>query len=879
MKSVRRLRALFRKKELNQQLSDEMEFHLDKQIEQSIAAGMSAEEARYAALRKFGGVEQIKEECRDAWGLRFIDTLFQDIRFGLRMLAKNPGFTAVAVLTLALGIGMNTAVFSVMNSVLLHPLAYPNADRLVWIADYDRGWGDNMVSPAAYPLWRDAASSFETMVAYGNQDWALLTAGESSEERIASVTDNFWGVAGAQAALGRLFRAREPNTIVLTHALFARRFGSDPGVIGKVVTLNGYPFTITGVLPPSFPFLLPQQFSDERREIDAYIPLPDGLLDLWLVRAGQEDGITQRLGPVPWAVSVVGKLKPKVSQEQAREEMQAIYTRVQQERYPEWKRGLTLHFAPLKEKLVGNARSALIVALGAVGFVLLMASANVANLLLARASTRQKETAIRAAMGAGRARLTRQLLVENLLLALLGGAAGLAVAHGALALMVRLGSEVIPRVGEAGIDARALAFTLAISLATCLLFGLGPAVFVGRISLHDALKTESITPAVGASPLRLRGLLTAAELALAMVLLTGAGLMLKSFWRMNTYPPGFEPEQILAMKVTLYGEQYTPWLKKDAYIRELLRRIEGVPGVKAAGVHRVTLNTAVKVEGAPPPPPGQEPYAAIHAVSAGYLRAMGVPLVRGDWPREDAFASYVVNETFVREMLGHDDPIGRHLSGSLLNGAIVGVVADFKAWQLDAEPLPEVYIPYQLPPMGDSLRVVVRTSGDASGVAPIIRALASATDPAQPIYDFETLDHALSGSIAPRRFNLFLLVSFAGVALVLALVGVYSVMAYLVAQRTREIGIRVALGAKPSDALRLIMVQGLFLASIGVAVGLVGAFVLTRLLASMLYGVKSDDPATFVTVSALLMGVALLASFIPARRATKVDPMVAQRNE
>ena len=879
MKILRRLRALFRKEELNQQLGAELTFHLEKQIEQNMAAGMSADEARYAARRRFGGVKQVKEECRDAWGVGFMDTLLQDIRFGLRMLAKNPGFTAVAVLTLALGIGMNTAIFSVMNSVLLRPLAYPHSDRLVWLADYDRGWGDNTVSPAAYPLWRDAASSFESMVAYGDEDWALMTAGESSEERIASVTDNFWGVAGAQPALGRLFRASEPHAIVLTHALFARRFGSDPGVIGKVVTLNGYPFTITGILPPNFPFLFPPQFSDERREIGAYIPLPNGLLDLWSVRAGQEDGIIQRLGPVPWAVCVVGKLKPKVSMEQARVEMQTIYTRVQQERYPEWKRGLVLHFAPLNEKLVGNARSALMVLLGAVGFVLLMASANVANLLLARASTRRKEMAIRAALGAGRARLTRQFLVESLLLALLGGAAGLAVARGAVALMVRLGSEVIPRVGEAGIDSRALAFTLAISLATCLLFGLGPAVSGGRISLQDALKGESGAPAVGAGALRLRGLLTAAELAMAVVLLTGAGLMLKSFWRMNSYPPGFEPEKILVMKVTLYGEQYAPWLKKDAYIRELLRRIDGVPGVKAAGVHRVTLYTAVKVEGAPPPPPGQEPYAAIHAVSAGYLRAMGVPLVRGGWPREDAFASYVVNETFVREMLGHDEPIGRHLSGSLLNGAIVGVVADFKTWQLDAEPLPEVYIPYQLPPMGGSLRIVVRTSGDASRAAPIIRALASATDPAQPVYDFETLDHVLSGSIAPRRFNLFLLVSFASVALALALVGVYGVMAYLVAQRTREIGIRVALGARPSDALRLMMVQGLSLASAGVAVGLVGAFVLTRFLAGMLYGVKSYDPATFVTVSAVLLGVAMLASFIPARRATKVDPMVALRNE
>ncbi len=869
-----------RRRRMLEELDRDIRDHIEIETQDNIERGMSPEEARYAALRKFGNVTRAVEDTREVWSLVWLHQLLQDVRYGLRTLRRNPAFAAVVIFTLALAIGMNTAVFSVIDASLLQPLPYPNADRLVWLSDHG-DWGDNMVSPAAYVLWRDAASSFESMVAYGNQDLALMSAGESTQERIASITDNFWSVTGAQPALGRLFRPGEPNMIVLSHALFERRFGSDPRVIGKTVTLNGHQFTIKGVLPGNFRFLFPQEWWswDERRDIDAYIPLPGALLKLWFVRASEEETITKSLGPVSAAVYVVGKLKPKVSIKRARAEMETIYARIKQEHYASWERDLTLHIAPLKNKLVGNARSAVMMLFGALGFVLLIASANIANLLLARASTRQREIAIRAAIGAGGGRLIRQFLVESILLALLGGAAGLAVARWSLAIMVRLGSEVIPRVGQASIDAQVLTFTVAISLAAGLLFGLGPALSFGRSSLHDALKGEGRRSVMGAGWLRLRGLLTAAELALAVVLLSGAGLMLKSFWRMNRYPPGFEPEKILVMRVALSGQKYSVWLQQDAYIRELLRGIEAVPGVEAAGVHRLTLNTAVKVEGATPTPPDKEPYAAVQAVSAGYLRAMGVPLVRGNWPRDESFDTFVVNEAFVRETLGHDDPIGRHFSRSMMNGTVVGVVGDFKAWQLDAEPSPEVYIPYQLPPMGHSVRVVVRTSANPRSVAPIIRKLAAETDPAQPVYDFQTLDRELSDSIAPRRFNLFLLATFAAVALAMALVGVYGVVAYLVSQRTHEIGIRMALGAHGAEVTGMVVRQGMGMALAGIVIGVAAAVELTRLMASLLYEVKPNDMPTFVVVALTLCGTALLACLAPALKAARVDPIIALRYE
>ena len=796
------------------------------------------------------------------------------------MLHKSPGFTTVAVLTLALGIGANTAVFSLVNAVLMRPLAYPNSDRLVWLSNYDEGWGDGMVQPAAYALWKSAATCFESMIPYGTRDAALMSAGESTQEMVASIGDGFWEGAGARSSLGRLFTPGESNTIVLSHQLFRRRFGGDPNVIGRSVALNGHAFTIAGVLPESFQFLFPQEpTSDERSEIDAYIPLPNATMKVWSVTEQQFESLESIVGPTPWAVYVVGKLKPGATFAQARAEMEAIFEGVRREHYPSWQQDTKLHIAPLKDRVTGNARVALLSILGAVCFVLLIACANIANLLLARASTRQQEFAIRVAMGAGAARLIRQLVVESVLMTFLGGAFGLALARAALTIVIRLGTESIPRIGDARLNWQVLLLTFAISLATGLLFGLVPALAIPGRNLQDALKKDAGWLPAGARHLRIRELLSTAELALAIVLLTGAGLMVKSFWEMTVYPPGFVPEKILTMGVSLYGQKYATLLQKDAYIRELLRRIEAVPDVAAAGIHQGTLTTAIKIEGAPPSPPGKEPYAAIQGVSAGYLRAMGVRLIRGSWPAEDSFDTFIVNSSFAREMFGNEDPIGKHISGAIMRGTIVGVVPDLKISRLDAQPSPEVYVPYQLPPGGQSLTVVVRTQNDPKPVTSLIRAVASQVDASQPIYEFQTLEHSLQDSIAPRRFNLFLLGAFAAMAVALAMVGVYGVMAYFVSQRTREIGIRLALGAQRGDMMNMVIKKGLRMALIGVGAGVVVATGLTRLIAALLFGVTPHDPLTFAVVTFALILAALAACWIPARRAMRVDPMIALRHE
>ena len=867
---MRLLRNLSRQERMEDDLGEELRFHLQKDVDKT---GMTPEEARDTALRRFGGVDQVKEGCRDVRAIRFFEGTWQDICFGLRMLRRNPGFTTVVILTLALGIGMNTAVFSVLNSVLLRSLAYPDADRLVWLANYDDYFKqDTWGSRADYLLWRDQAHSFAGMAAYGNQDLALVVADQASQERIASVTGDFWSIVGARPTFGHLFRQGEPDTIVLSYRLFERRFGADSQVIGKSVTLNGHSFTVVGVLSEAFRFLLPQQWvsGDERREIDAYVPIPDAV-----ETPGQP--VTQKHGPAPFWVSVVGKLKPNIPIDQARAEMETIFARIARE-YPTPLRNRSLHFIPLKEKLVGSARTALMVLLAAVGFVLLIASVNVANLLLARASVRKREIAIRAALGAGRMRVIRQLLVESVLLALLGGMAGLLLSRWCLALMVRLGSEAVPRLAETQTDGWVLSFTLGVSLLTGLLFGLGPAITLGRTDLHDALKMDARTPMAAVGRLRGRGLLVALQLALAIILLTGAGLMLKSFWRMNAKPPGFTPESILVMRVSLSGPQYRSWPPQEAYLHELLRRVNTAPGVLAVGIDCGTLNTAVRVEGAQQNST-KAPLAAVRFVSPGYLRAIGVPLIKGRWPTDGEFLDVVlVNQSFTRKMVS-SDPVGRPISGSFLSGTMAGVVADFKYWQLDAEPRPEVYMAYEWSPVVRSVRVVVRVSGEARLAASTIRNLISGIDRAQPVYELQTLEQALSDSIAPRRFNLFLLGTFAATALLLGLIGIYGVIAYSVAQRTNEIGIRRALGAQRGEIVRMVVWQGMQMALAGIGVGLGAALGLTRLMGSLLYDVKANDPLTFAAVALTLSVTALLALLIPALRAALVDPTVALRCE
>ena len=793
----------------------------------------------------------------------------QDIRYALRMMRRNPGFTLVAVLTLGLGIGLNTTLFSVIHAALVRPMGYPDAGRLVWLTDFDYKieQHDNYVSRPAYLQWKAEARSFEAMTAYGNQDLALLVNGQSSQERVVSAAGDFWRITGARPAHGRLFGEHEERAIVISHGLFQRRFGGDAGALGKVVTINGHAFTLTGVLGPDFRFEFPQQFvnGDEVRGIDAYMAIPRAALHAGLLSARPWEEALVNWGPAPYNLRVVGKVREGVTMDQARAEMEVVYAHAF-EKYPDYRRQFTrFRFAPLQEAVVGEARRALMVLLAGVGFVLLIACANIANLLLARASGRQREMAVRAALGAGRARVVRQMLTESLVLAGVGGALAVLLAHGGLEAMLRAAPHAVPRIAEARVDGPVLAFTLAVSLLTGFLFGLGPAFAAWRTDLRAGMAPDT-------RQARVRSLLVAGQLALAIVLLSGAGLMMKSYWRMNSHATGFEPAQIAVMRVPLSGPAYTTWVAKGAYLRQVLERTAAIPGVRAVGVDCGSLNGTVRV--------GVESvFGAIRAVSPGYLRAMGVPLREGRWPEDGELFGVLVNESFARSLRASGSVVGRRVQGSVLNDAVIGVVADFRYRQLDARAAPEIYMSYERFPLVRSARVVARTEGDPARVIPALQKAIAGIDSTQPVYEVQTLEAALADSIAPRRFHLQLLAVFAGTALLMAAVGIYGVVSYAVSQRNREIGIRMALGASGGRVVGMVVGQGMRMAGMGIAVGLVAALGLARLMATLLYDVETNDAAAFAGASAVLAGTALGAILIPALKAALVDPLDALRHE
>jgi len=792
----------------------------------------------------------------------WLEQLLQDIRYGLRMLHRNPGFAAVVILTLALGIGMNTAVFSVVNAVLLRPLACPHPERLVWIAGYDANIKRDVADGPDFRYWREHARSYAGMAAYGPQQAAMVTPKDAQQVSGVAIAGDFWTLTGARPALGRLFAPHEQDTVVLAWDLFESQFAGDQHVVGRSVAVDGRAVTITGVLPKDFRFQFPMWWQAvEPRPVEAYFPLP------------AKDIAMGRI------VNVVASLKPGVRAARALAELDVLEKRAQQGRPQQFIEPTAgLRVEPLAYKLTVAARLALVVLLAAGAFVLLIAVLNIANVMLARATVRQREIAIRAAVGAGRARVIRQLLAESVVLAVIGGAAGLALARTALAILIRLSPNAVPRLPESSIDGYVLAFTLAVSIGAAMLFGSGPALALWHTNLHDALKDGARTSgsSAGAAGLRLRGLLVAGELALAIVLLIGAGLMLKSFWRMQAHPPGFAPESTLTLKVRPAGPRYREEPAQAAYMRELLRRVESAPGVQAAGVSTWSL-----FEGVPFPSdtsPNQQHTIRLNAASTGYLKALGVRLLRGRWLGDADSGAVLLNESMARQAFGAVDPLGRRIS-TPDPATVVGIVADLKYSQLDADPPAEIYLPYQQGPFFSGSSVAIRTAGDALALAPAIRKLISGIDPTQPVYNVKTLEQALSDSIAPRRFNLFLLGTFAAVALLLALVGIYGVVAYTVAERTREIGIRMALGAQRHEVVRMVVREGMAMALAGMAAGLAGAGSLTHLMASLLYDVQANDAATFAAVAAALAGTAMLACWVPALKAARVDPMVALRYE
>ena len=810
-----------------------------------------------------------------------METLWQDIRFGVRMLVKNPVFTTIAVLTLALGIGANTAIFSVVNGVLLRPLPYEDPDRLVVI------WNEyakmNLQASNSVPDYfdrREQSKTLEDIAALTIRNTNLTGSGEPVRILSSPVTASFFPVMGVQPAQGRAFRPEEDQpghnrVAVLSHGCWQRRFGGDPDIVGQTIQLDREAHTVVGVMPENFNLVFvdvevwtPIAFTPEQKADD---------------QRGREYLIA------------VARVKPGIPLGQVEAEMDTIAARVI-ELFPDRAgflrdAGWGAEVVPLQEQLRGDLRPALLVLLGAVGLVLLIACANVANLLLARASAREKEIAIRAALGAGRGRIIRQLLTESILLGLLGGGVGLLLAHWGIQALVRTLLAVaplnVPLLSEIGIETGVLLFTLALSLGTGVIFGIAPALSAARTDLHNTLK-EGGRSSGTAGRHRLRSVLVVAEVALTLVLLVGAGLLLRSVHQLLQVSPGFQTDNRLTFQINLPSATYDR-PQEVAFFWELLPRVRALPGVRAAGAtNQLPLgagrNTrSFTVEGYQAPEGESMPLSENRVISPGYIKAMGIPLLKGrEFDQRDTETSrpvVLVDQKTVRRFWPDQDPLGRRIQfGDDVWREVVGVVGSVKNGGLEAEGREQIYAPYTQFPRS-TMYLVLHTESAPLSLLGAARAEVRALDRTVPVSEVKTLEQQLDGSVAIRRLSMTLLLVFALLALVLAAVGIYGVMSYSVSRRTHEIGIRMALGAQPADVLKLVVRQGMVLTLIGVGVGLAASFGLTRFLESLLFGVTPTDPVTFAGVSALLAAVALLACYIPARRATQVDPMVALRYE
>ena len=788
------------------------------------------------------------------------------------MLLKNRSFTIIAVFALALGIGANTAIFSVINAVLLRPLPYDDPARIMTVLHEEAG----PVSPANYFDFREQQSVFESIAAA--QYWTPSLTGRDRPEQIYALqlTADMFHLLGVAPVLGRTFTDGEDQpgnerVIVLSHRLWQRRFGADSDIINQQITLDGQSYTVIGVMPKEFQFA---PFWATRAEMWAPLNLAPRIND----RQGQ-------------SLRIFARLKPSVTREQAQAEMETISQRLEQ-LYPASNKGLEVFVDPLHEKVVGKTRPALLILLGAVCFVLLIACANVANLMMAKATARQKEIALKTALGASRGRIVRQLLTESVVLSVAGGVAGLLLASWGISGLLALSPANLPRAQTISLDGYVLCFTLAISILTGLLFGLVPALQASKLNLNEALKEGGRSSTEGRRRNRVRRLLVISEVALALVLLVGGGLMIRSFLRLQSVDSGFNPRNVLTMIVSLAGSEHSTGPRRAAFFDQLIARVESLPGVESASaINHLPLagdiwGRGFSIEGRPAPLPGEGLGAVYRIVRPGYFKTMGATLIEGrdftERDNETAPGAVIINEAMARRHWPGEDPIGKRIkitSEDFSSREIVAVVKDVKQSDWTAKPRPEMYLPYLQATSPRYLTLVIRTSSEPMKLATAVQSEVWAIDKNLPVSEIMSMEEAISASIAQQRFNMLLLSIFAAVALLLAVVGIYGVMSYSVTQRTHEIGIRMALGARASDVLRMIVGQGMALVAIGIGVGLVGAFLLTRLMESLLFGVSVTDPLTFIAISVILAGVALGACFVPARRATRVDPMIALRYE
>ncbi len=822
-----------------------------------------------------------------------MNALAQDLRYAFRTFAKNPGFTLAAILSLAIGIGANTSIFSVADALLLHPLPYQDAARLTILWNRSPGLNitEDWFSTAQYFDIKHGHSGFEQVAIAIGGNYNLTGPGDPERVGTIRVSSNLLPMLGVRAAAGRLFVPDEdlpgrPGTPLLSYGMWARHYGNDPHMLGKSITVNGLPYQVVGILPQSFSLpreVLPTLGGAEQADI--LLPLP--LAPAAATTRNQED------------YNIMGKLKPGVSLSQAQAEMDTITARLRHD-YPDAyppNGGLTFSIVPLADQVVGDVRRSLFILLGSVGFVLLIACANVANLQLSRAVGRQREIGVRMALGASRARIVRQLLTESILLALCGGALGIVICFWSIHWIHVLGTRSIPRLQEIGIDGRVLFFTLLLSVVSGILFGLAPALRVSRLDLYTTLKDASRGSA-GASAMWGRGnnvrrLLVISELALSVVLLIGAGLLIRNFARLQQVPPGFNPGKVLTFELTMTGQKYSnPQAILNTY-HQLWDRLEHLPGVTTSGgITSLPLSmaaawTPVTIEGRTPPHGETFINADARIAGGSYFQAMEIPLRRGRFFNEDDNASnpqvIIIDERMAQQFWPAEDPIGKRIhlvdmksSVQWLN--IVGVVGRVKHDSIDSDPRIAFYVPQTQYPVR-AMTVVLRSRTDPSALTAAVKSDLRTLDPDLPMYSVRTMAQRVDDSLARRRFSMLLLGVFAALALALAAIGIYGVMAYLVTQGTREIGIRIALGATPRYILGLVVRQGMTLALSGVAIGLAGAFLLTRLMQSLLFGVNATDPLTFVGISLLLTLVALLASYIPAHRASQVDPMISLRCE